>query len=201
VAAKSRDLDWDVAGALPVPALTATQVVTSIACGSDDIALIHGAGGATGGLLVALAAASGCRVVATSSPRAAGRVMEYGASDVVDYHAPDWPSQAMRVSGRPFSVVINAVRGGSAALLALVADAGRLATITGDPPPSQRDIHVMDVYVAPDGPALEAAVGQLLARRLTIPIARIYGLGDAAVALSTVVQGRADGASVVDPAR
>jgi NADPH:quinone reductase-like Zn-dependent oxidoreductase len=161
--------------------------------------LIHGAGGVTGGLLVALATATGCRVVATCSPSAAGRVRRYGASDVVDYHAADWQTRALRATADRFSVVINAVRGGSAALLPLVTDEGRLATITGDPPRSERGILVVDAYVAPDGPALEAAVARLLARSLTIPIAGIHGLGDAARALRTVARGRGEGAWVIDP--
>jgi NADPH:quinone reductase-like Zn-dependent oxidoreductase len=201
VAAKPADLDWAVAGALPVPALTASQVVTRLECGSADEALIHGAGGVTGGLLVALAAAAGCRVVATSSPRAADRVRGYGASVVVDYHAADWPDQALRATPGRFSVVVNAVRGASQALLPLVADEGRLATITGDPPPSERGIAVANVYVAPDGPVLEAAVGQLLERGLTIPIGGVCGFEDAAAAFDTVVRGGADGAYVLDPTR
>ena len=201
VAAKPTGLDWAVAGALPVPALTASQVVARLGCGGGDEALVHGAGGVTGGLLVALAAAAGCRVVATCSPRAADRVRGYGASAVVDYHAADWPSRTLRAASGRFSVAINAVRGGAPALLPLLADGGHLATITGDPPPSERGILVVDAYVAPDGPALEAAVGQLLARSLTIPIAGVYGLGEAAVALETVVQGRADGACVLELAR
>src|SRR4051794_38294745 len=64
LAAKPADLDWSVAGALPVPALTATQVVTRVGCDSTDVVLIHGGGGVTGGLLVALAAATGSRIVA-----------------------------------------------------------------------------------------------------------------------------------------
>jgi len=60
---------------------------------------------------------------------------------------------------------------------------------------------MVDTYVAPDGPELDAAVGQLLARSLTIPIAGVYGLSEAAVALGTVVRGRAEGACVVDLAR
>jgi len=201
LAAKSADLDWAVAGALPVPALTASQVVTRLGRGSADVALIHGAGGVTGGLLVALAAATGCHVVATSSPRAAGRVRGYGASEVVDYHARDWATQALRASPGRFSVVINAVRGGAAGLPPLVADGGRLATITGDPPQGERGIEVVDAYVAPDGPALEAAVGQLLARGLTIPMAGFYDLGEAAVGLQTVVQSRAEGACVLELTR
>lgn len=201
VAAKLADLDWAVAGALPVPALTASQVVTRLGCGSGDEALIHGAGGVTGGLLVALAAAIGCHVVATCSPRAALRVRGYGANEVLDYHAADWPSQALRATTERFSVAINAVRDGAAGLLPLVADGGRLATITGDPPRSERGVQVVNAYVAPDGPALEAAVGQLLGRGLTIPIAGTYGLEEAAIALHAVVGGRTEGASVLDPAR
>jgi NADPH:quinone reductase-like Zn-dependent oxidoreductase len=202
VAVKPAALDWASAGALPVPALTARQVVTRLLCSQDDDALIHGAGGVTGGLLVALASAAGCRVVATSSPRAAGRVRRYGAGEVVDYHAPDWHSRALGAAraGR-FSVVINAVRGGAAGLLPMVADGGRLATITGDPPRSERGIEVVDAYVAPDGPELEAAVAQLLDRDLGIPIAGSFGLADAAVALRAAVEGRAEGAPVLDPAR
>ncbi len=69
--------------------LTASQVVARLGCGGGGEALVHGAGGVTGGLLVALAAAAGCRVVATCSPRAADRIRGYGASVVVDYHAAD----------------------------------------------------------------------------------------------------------------
>ena len=201
VAAMPPGLDWAVAAVLPVPVLTARQVIETVGCGSNDSALINGAGGLTGGLLVALAAASGCRVVATGSPRSATRVGTYGASEVIDYHATDWPKQALDANGGPFSVVINAVRGGSPALLPLVVDGGRFATITGDPPPSERGIQVVNAYVAPDGPLLEAAVGQVVARGLTIPIAGIYGFADAADALQAVVEGRAEGAVVLDPAR
>jgi hypothetical protein len=83
----------------------------------------------------------------------------------------------------------------------MVADGGRLATITGDPPRSERGIEVVDAYVAPDGPELEAAVAQLLDRDLGIPIAGSFGLADAAVALRAAVEGRAEGAPVLDPAR
>jgi NADPH:quinone reductase-like Zn-dependent oxidoreductase len=201
VAPKPPALDWAVAGALAVPALTAIQVVRRLGCRSGDVAIVNGAGGVTGGLLVALAVASGCRVVATSSPRAADRVREYGASDVIDYHAADWQLQAMRAGDGRFSVGINAARGRANTLLPLLADGGRLGTITGDPPKSERSIEVVNAYVAADGAALEEAVGQLLARGLTIPIAATYGLEEAAAALTAAVEGRAEGALVLDPTR
>jgi len=201
VAPKPAALDWGVAGALPVPALTAIQVVRLLGCRSAEVAIVNGAGGVTGGLLVALAAAAGCRVVATSSPRAADRVREYGASDVIDYHEPDWQVQAVRAAGGRFSVGINAVRGAASSLLPLLADGGRLGTITGDPPPSEHAIQVVNAYVAPDGAALEDAIARLLARGLTIPIAATYGLGDAAVGLSAAVKGGAEGGLVLEPGR
>lgn len=201
VAPKPADVEWGVAGALPVPALTASQVVSRMGIRSSDVALVHGAGGVTGGLLVALAAASGARVVATGSPSAAERLHRYGASEVVDGHGTDWHREALRAGAGPFSVVINAVRSGAAALLPLLADGGRLATITGDPPEDERGIEVVDAYVAADGMALEAAVGQLVARGLTIPIARVLGLREATVGLQTVVRGHAAGAVVLNLAR
>ena len=201
VAAKPSGVEWELAGALPVPALTASQVVTRLGIRSGDVVLVHGAGGVTGGLLVAFAAASGSRVVATSSPQAEARLHRYGAIEVVDGHEAGWRRQALRAGAGPFSVVINAVRGCAAALLPLAADGGRLATITGDPPASPRGIEVVNAYVAPDGLALEAAVGQLVALELTIPIARILALREAAAGLKTVVQGHLTGAAVLDLAR
>src|SRR5690349_20831254 len=201
VAAKPQGLDWSVAGALSVPILTAVQVAARVRGDSSDVALIHGAGGVTGGLLVAFTAAAGCRVVATASPRAAERVRGYGASSVIDYHAVDWETQARSAAGGSYSVVINAARGGAASVVPLVADGGRLATITGDPPQSEGGIDVADVYVTPDGPALEAGARQLAAIGHTIPIAGVVSLEEAAVALRAVSEGRPEGAFVVDPRR
>ena len=201
VAAKPASLEWEVAGALPVPALTASQVVTRLGIGSGDVVLVHGAGGVTGGLLVAFAAGLGARVVATGSAGAADRLRRYGASEVVDGHATDWQRQALRAGGGPFSVVINAVRGGATALLPLVTDGGRLATITGDPPGDERGIEVVNALVAPDGLTLEAAVARLVDRGLTVPIAEALALRDAAVGLQTAVHGHVPGALVLDLAR
>jgi hypothetical protein len=83
----------------------------------------------------------------------------------------------------------------------LVADGGRLATITGDPPEAQRGIEVVNAYVAPDGLALEAAARQLVALGLTIPVTRILDLSEAGVGLQSVVRGHAAGAAVLQLVR
>ncbi len=201
VARMPPELEWAVAGALPVPLLTALQVVGATACGPTDTVLVNGAGGVTGGLIVAMAAPTGARIIATSSPKDEQRARSYGAGETIDYHDPAWRALAKRASSRGFSVVINAVRGAAAELLDLVADGGRLATITGDPPASERGIAITDLYVAPDGRALEAAAAKLVARGLSIAIAGTYALTEAATALEQVTRGGSGGARVVLPAR
>jgi NADPH:quinone reductase-like Zn-dependent oxidoreductase len=90
----------------------------------------------------------------------------------------------------------HAAPGQAATTLQAVADGGRLATITGDPPREERGVAVSDVYVRPDGRQL-SALGYLLDRgTLSVPIASIRPLEQAAQALREVVAG-ADGAIVL----
>ena len=201
VARMPNELEWAVAGALPVPLLTALQVVAATACGPTDTVLVNGAGGVTGGLIVAMAAQTGARIIATSSADGTQRVRSYGAGEAIDYRDPAWRALAKGASPLGFTVVVNAVRGAAAGLLDLVADGGRLATITGDPPASERGIAITDLYVAPDGEALEAAAATLAARGLSIAIAGTYALTEAASALDQVTRAGGGGARVVLPAR
>lgn len=201
VARMPTELEWAVAGTLPVPLLTALQVVGATACGPNDTVLVHGAGGVTGGLIVAMAAPTGATIVATSSAEGTQRVRSYGASEAIDYRDPAWRALAKGASPLGFSVVVNAVRGAAAGLLHLVADGGRLVTITGDPPASERGIAITDLYVAPDGGALEAAAATLAARGLSIAIAGTYALSEAATALEQVTRGGGGGARVILPTR
>src|SRR5439155_20337935 len=91
---------------------------------------------------------------------------------------------------------VNAAPGQAAIMLKAVADGGRLATITGDPPQEERGVAVSDVYVRPDGGQL-SALAELLARRtLSVPIASVRPLEQAAQALREVVAG-SDGAIVL----
>jgi NADPH:quinone reductase-like Zn-dependent oxidoreductase len=80
--------------------------------------------------------------------------------------------------------------------LKAVADGGRLATITGDPPREERGVAVSDVYVRPDGRQLSALAELLAGGTLSVPIAAVRPLEQAAQALRDVVGG-ADGAIVL----
>src|SRR5581483_3912617 len=178
------------------PALTAAQALDeALGIESGGWVVVNGAGGVTGGLLVQLAAARGARVIATSSPKKAERVRGYGASEVLDYHG-DWPALVREITGGGAPKAVNAAPGQAATTLKAVADGGRLATLPGDPPLEERDVAVCDVYVRPDGQQLSALAELLDRGTLSVPIASVYPLEQAAEALREVVAG-ANGAVVL----
>jgi NADPH:quinone reductase-like Zn-dependent oxidoreductase len=201
VASKPRRVPWEEAAAFPVPALTADQALREVAPEPDgEWVLVHGAGGVTGGLIVQLAVARGATVVATAGPSSAARVGGYGATVVLDYHDPEWPIRVREASPdrRGVRAAINAAPGGAALALQAVAERGRLATITGDPPAPERGVAVADVYVRADGATLAALATALEDRLLSVHVAARLPLTDAAAALDGAVSGRR-GAVVLVP--
>ena len=100
LARKPPSASWEAAAAFPVPALTAGQVLGALNIHPGEQLLIHGAGGVTGGLLVALAVLRGAEVIATAGPASQQRVTALGARHIIDYHDQDWPDQVRAITGR-----------------------------------------------------------------------------------------------------
>src|SRR5262249_3345432 len=149
LARKPPSASWEVAAAFPVPALTAEQVLgDALSIRAGEQLLVHGAGGVTGGLLVALGSLRGAQGLATAGPASRQRVSALGAHQVIDYHDQEWPEQVLAITGRRgVAAVVNAARGGATSAIRVVADGGRLATITPDPPSPQRGITVSSIYI------------------------------------------------------
>jgi NADPH:quinone reductase-like Zn-dependent oxidoreductase len=97
------------------------------------------------------------------------------------------------------AAAVNATRGGAAAAIRAVAEGGRLATITPDPPSQQRGITVSSIYVRADGNQLRKLAQRLADGQLEIPIAASYRLADAAQALAQATGGHAGGVIVLTP--
>ncbi|MGN6216108.1 MAG: NADP-dependent oxidoreductase, partial [Solirubrobacterales bacterium] len=156
LAAKPAAVSWEEAAAFPVPALTADQALRAAMGDSPGgRLLVHGAGGVTGQLIAALAAVTGVEVAATAGPRSAARLRELGIGAVFDYHQDDWPTAVRKwVGGGGVSAAINAAPGGEQDALSALADGGRLATITGAPPPAERGVTIVNIYVEADGARL-----------------------------------------------
>jgi NADPH:quinone reductase-like Zn-dependent oxidoreductase len=81
--------------------------------------------------------------------------------------------------------------------LRAVADGGRLATITGDPPRSERDLTVADIYVQADGARLTTLAAALGEGLISLHVAATVPLTEAAAALEHAVAGRTAGAIVL----
>jgi NADPH:quinone reductase-like Zn-dependent oxidoreductase len=203
VAAVPDAVPLQVAGALPVPALTADQTLRgALGAGPGSTVLVNGASGVTGMLLVTLARHLGAEVIATAGARSAVRVFAAGAAHVLDRRSPDWPGQVRALTGgRGADLAANAAPGGAARALGAVKDGGRLATITSDPPRGERGVEVSQVYVAPDGPRL-ADLGELLAAgTISVTVHDPFPLEHAARALACVRQGTSGQAVVLQPGR
>jgi NADPH:quinone reductase-like Zn-dependent oxidoreductase len=200
LARKPPPVSWEAAAAFPVPALTAAQVIDeAIGIGPDDVVLVHGGGGVTGTLLVALAAVRGAEVIATASPTNHARLARLGAAHPIDYHDSGWPEEAREIAGGAgVTAAANAAPGGSADAIRTVRDGGRLATITEDPPEDQRRVSISSVIVRPDGPLLEEMAELLAAGRLDIAVAATFGLAEAGSALAAA-RGGGGGAVVLLP--
>ena len=201
LARKPPSASWEAAATFPVPALTAEQVLgEALNIQAGEQLLVHGAGGVTGGLLAALAALRGAQVIATAGPASRQRVGALGARHVIDYHDQEWPEQVRAITGRHgVTAAVNAVPGGAVSAIRAVADGGRLATITSDPPGGQRGITISSVYVRPDGTQLRRLARQFGDGQLEIPVAASHRLADAAQALAQVAGGHAAGAVVLTP--
>ncbi len=201
LAAKPTSVSWEAAGAFPVPALTAGQVIDdTLGVGPGDSVLVHGAGGVTGTVLVSLAAARGAEVIATASPPSHGRLTRLGAKHVLDYHDPGWPDRARELAGgEGVSAAANAAPNGSADAIRAVRDGGRLVTITGDSPGEERGIASSALIVEPNGPQLSALAELLGEGKLEIAVAKTFELADAAAALQSAMGGGSDGAVVIRP--
>jgi NADPH:quinone reductase-like Zn-dependent oxidoreductase len=201
LARKPQSTSWASAAAFPVPALTAEQTIGDVlGIREEDLVLVHGAGGVTGGLLVTLAVLRGAEVIATAGPANQQRVRALGARHVIDYHDQDWPEQVQAITTHQgVHAAANAAPGGAATAIRTVADGGRLATITSDPPAEQRGIAISNVYVRPDGDQLRRLARLLEDGRLEFSVAASYRLEDAAKALARVTGEHVRGAIVVTP--
>jgi NADPH:quinone reductase-like Zn-dependent oxidoreductase len=190
----------DAAAALPVPALTADQVIDgALQVRAGQTVLVHGAGGVTGGMLVQLAAHRGARVIATAGADSAGRVSAIGAGTVLDYRQRDWPEQVRALTGGGVDGAANAARAGSAEAVRAVRDGGRLATITADLPDAERGIAMQAVQVVPDGARLAGLVQLLAQGVLTVTVVGGFSLERAAAALAQARHGAHGSATVLRP--
>lgn len=187
------------AGLGPVPAaamaavsLSAECVIEAAAPAAGQTVLIIGATGGVGSFAVQLAARAGARVLATAVPDDRQYALSLGAGEVIDYTGIDPIRYARQTVPEGVDVVIDLINRGPALAdtAACVREGGRLvSTLMG---PAEFDRGIVPSYVrmaARDG-RLEWLLGEVAAGRLTVEVAAVYPLAEAAQAMADFAAGK-----------
>ncbi|MEV4021083.1 NAD(P)-dependent alcohol dehydrogenase [Nonomuraea angiospora] len=141
-------LDFAEAATLPCAAVTAWSAVAG--AGPGDTVLVQGSGGVSL-FALQLARAAGARVIATtSSEKKAVRLLDLGASDVINYvSTPDWGRQVRELTdGRGADVIVEVGGAGTIAQsIAAVAYRG-VISLTGNVAPATTGLDIVDLLYA-----------------------------------------------------
>lgn len=169
------------AAALPMVGLTAWQALFDDAgLEAGQRVLINGAGGAVGGYAVQLARRAGAHVIATASPRSAGRVRAAGAAEVIDHTT----TALLDAVTEPVDVLLNLARIAPedlTALLALVTPGGVVVNTVptiATPADEQRAIRAIGVFVRSDATQLAQLVALVDAGELHVDVAERLPLSE-----------------------
>lgn len=202
IAALPSELDFIAGATLPVTSLTAQQIVDAGGLQDGTIALVIGAAGAVGGVVVQLGRAQGARMIASVGKADFGYVRDLGAADAVD-RAGDVAAQVKDLVPEGVDVTIDLV-GPDVWQFALAATRTEGWFITasgmGRLPDVDRGITARAIAVQPDVTSLTSLAQRYANRSLTITttVAGVFPLSHARQALEAVRQGNVRGKFVLD---
>lgn len=192
---KPRTLDAAHAAAVPLAALTAHQALFDVAQlqSGQEILITAGAGG-VGHLAVQLAARAGARVTATGSGRNEAFVRSLGAADFKDYNQGGFDAD-----GEVYDVILDLVGSAQtkAQSYAAVTPGGLVVQIPSPPSDVPDGVRVANHLVHPDGARLRELAAVIDAGNLTVEIADVLPLAEAAEAHRRSESGRTRGKLVL----
>ena len=202
IAALPAELDFIAGATLPVTCLTAQQIADAGGLRDGTAALVIGAAGAVGGVVVQLGRDRGARMIASVGSADFGRVRDLGAADAVD-RAGDVAAQVKDLVPEGADVTIDLV--GPAvwqSALAATRTGGRLITTSGPGslPDVERGITALPVKVQPDAASLTSLAERYANRSLTMTttVAGVFPLPRARQALEAVSRGKGREKYVLD---
>lgn len=198
-------LDLERAGAVPTTGLTALQGIDDVLkIRTGETLIVHGASGGVGCLAVQFAKWRGARVFATASgSRGASFVRRLGADRAIDGKREDIVKAGREFAPDGFDAILALIGGKQLDLcLAMVRRGGRVAYPNGvEPAPRRRGLSIQ-AYDAAAGPRQFQRLGRAIEEsKLEIPIARVFGLQDAAKAHRFMARGGILGKIVLKVAR
>ncbi len=202
IAALPAELDFIAAATLPVTSLAAQQLVDAGGLQDGTTALVIGAAGAVGGVVVQLGRVRGARMIASAGSADFDHVRDLGAADAVD-RAGDVAAQVRDLVPEGVDVTIDLV--GPPVwqpALAATRTGGLFVTASGlgSLPEVDRGITARLFAVQPDAASLTSLAQRYANGSLTMtaPVAAVFPLSRARQALEAVRRGDARGKYVLD---
>jgi NADPH:quinone reductase-like Zn-dependent oxidoreductase len=194
LARKPSSLSFEEAAAVPLAGLTAYEAIRRAGVKDGQTVLVHAAAGGVGAFGVQIARALGARVIGTASEanheflRGLGAepvTYGYGLADRVRALAPDG-----------VDVVLDFVGGGAVAAGAeILADGGTIASIADPTARTEHGGHY--IWVRPSVAGLDALTALFDAGKLSVELAQVFDLADAADAHRASETGHTRGKVVV----
>ena len=194
LARKPASLSFEEAAAVPLAGLTAYQAIQRSGVKEAQTVLVHAAAGGVGAFAVQIATALGAQVIGTASEGNHEFLRGLGAEPVTYGHGLADRVRAVAPGG--VDVALDFVGGGAVAASAeLLADGGTITSITD---PTARSEHGGQyVWVRPSTVDLDALTALFDAGKLSVEIAQVFDLADAAGAHRASEAGHTRGKVVV----
>jgi NADPH:quinone reductase-like Zn-dependent oxidoreductase len=202
VARKPESVCFTQAAALPMPGLTAMDLVDAVDPKEGETVLIVGATGGVGSYALQLAARRGARVIATARRANEAFARELGASETFDYTRRDLLNAARTAHPGGIEAIIDVVseRAALDRLAGLLKEGGRLASsvYAADVESlAQRGIKATNVGAQPEARQLEKLSQMVDAGELSVRLERTFPLERTSEALEESRTGHVRGKIVL----
>ena len=196
VARKPKSLDWHQAAGLPLAGLTAYQLLTRLDAKEGDTVLVHAAAGGVGLLAVQIARAIGARVIGTASEGNHEFLRGLGAEPVT--YGDGLAERVRDLAPHGVDVVLDLVGGVLDTTKGVLAEGGRHGSITDN---TVAEAGGIAAWVRPDAADLQALADLADAGKLTVPVAEVFALKDAAKAFELSQGGHVRGKIAIEVSR
>ncbi|GAB2472687.1 NADP-dependent oxidoreductase [Promicromonospora xylanilytica] len=194
LAHKPRSLSFEEAAAVPLAGLTAYQAIQRAAVTEGQTVLVHAAAGGVGAFGVQLAKALGARVIGTASEGNHEFLRALGAEPVT--YGDGLADRVRALAPEGVDVALDFAGGDSVATSAQVlADGGTIASIADPTARTEHGGHY--VWVRPSTADLDALTALFDDGTLSVEIAQVFDLADAAQAHRANETGHTRGKVVV----
>lgn len=196
VARKPAALDWNEAAGLPLAGLTAYQLLTRLHTTEGDTVLVHAAAGGVGILGVQIAQALGARVIGTASEGNHEFLRGLGVEPVT--YGDGLAERVRELAPDGVDVVADFVGGVLETTQSVLKEGGRHASIADG---TVAEAGGIALWARPNADDLQALADLSDVGKLSVPVAEVFALEDAAKAFELSQSGHVRGKIAIEVSR